>query len=292
MISRAGRGDARTGGRPARRRGRGTCDELTRRLRPGEANGCEVGRGEANCGDGLCAEAYRKNVPQRQLRTRTAKTYRESKLEKRTATGNAMSGQKLNVLVLPGYQNSGTGHWQTLWEALDPAFVCACEMRLTGTIRRARRVVPHARRRSGRSRLAGGVRRAQPGLSGDRLLGVAICERFTVGEGCGRAAGGGARSVRGTFSAGCQRLCARAAYALAVCEHRCVEQRRFVRRRAVLAKLRERVGQPLDRYRAAWSHQCRQWTRRLGRRAALAGLVGRAAVMASFAPIRPAFGAR
>lgn len=34
-----------------------------------------------------------------------------------------MSGQKYNVLVLPGYQNSGRGHWQTRWEALDPAFV-------------------------------------------------------------------------------------------------------------------------------------------------------------------------
>nr|WKF56711.1 hypothetical protein HUO10_001172 [Paraburkholderia busanensis] len=26
------------------------------------------------------------------------------------------------LLVLPGYQNSGAGHWQTRWEALDPAF--------------------------------------------------------------------------------------------------------------------------------------------------------------------------
>ncbi|MEC5405386.1 alpha/beta hydrolase [Paraburkholderia sp. MPAMCS5] len=26
-----------------------------------------------------------------------------------------------NVLILPGYQNSGAGHWQTRWEALDPA---------------------------------------------------------------------------------------------------------------------------------------------------------------------------
>ncbi|SMG13885.1 RBBP9/YdeN family alpha/beta hydrolase [Paraburkholderia susongensis] len=33
-----------------------------------------------------------------------------------------MSGQKLNTLVLPGYLNSGAGHWQTRWEALDPAF--------------------------------------------------------------------------------------------------------------------------------------------------------------------------
>jgi uncharacterized protein len=34
--------------------------------------------------------------------------------------GNAVSEQKLNVLVLPGYQGSGAGHWQTRWEALDP----------------------------------------------------------------------------------------------------------------------------------------------------------------------------
>jgi hypothetical protein len=34
-----------------------------------------------------------------------------------------MSGKKPNVLVLPGYQNSGAGHWQTRWEALDPSFV-------------------------------------------------------------------------------------------------------------------------------------------------------------------------
>ncbi|WP_341314807.1 alpha/beta hydrolase [Paraburkholderia sp. IMGN_8] len=33
-----------------------------------------------------------------------------------------MSGQKTEVLVLPGYQNSGEGHWQTRWQALDPAF--------------------------------------------------------------------------------------------------------------------------------------------------------------------------
>lgn len=33
-----------------------------------------------------------------------------------------MSTQKLNLLVLPGYQGSGAGHWQTRWEALDPAF--------------------------------------------------------------------------------------------------------------------------------------------------------------------------
>lgn len=25
--------------------------------------------------------------------------------------------------LLPGYANSGPGHWQTLWEALDPSFV-------------------------------------------------------------------------------------------------------------------------------------------------------------------------
>lgn len=35
-----------------------------------------------------------------------------------------MSAQeRLSTLVLPGYQNSGAGHWQTRWEALDPAFV-------------------------------------------------------------------------------------------------------------------------------------------------------------------------
>ncbi len=27
------------------------------------------------------------------------------------------------TLVLPGYANSGSGHWQTLWEARDPSFV-------------------------------------------------------------------------------------------------------------------------------------------------------------------------
>lgn len=30
--------------------------------------------------------------------------------------------QPKRVLVLPGYANSGPGHWQTRWEALDPAF--------------------------------------------------------------------------------------------------------------------------------------------------------------------------
>lgn len=33
-----------------------------------------------------------------------------------------MSGQKLLTLVLPGYQNSGEGHWQTRWEQIDPTF--------------------------------------------------------------------------------------------------------------------------------------------------------------------------
>lgn len=33
-----------------------------------------------------------------------------------------MNARKLNALILPGYQNSGAGHWQTRWEALDPAF--------------------------------------------------------------------------------------------------------------------------------------------------------------------------
>lgn len=33
-----------------------------------------------------------------------------------------MSESKPNVLVLPGYQNSGAGHWQTRWEARDPSF--------------------------------------------------------------------------------------------------------------------------------------------------------------------------
>jgi uncharacterized protein len=38
-------------------------------------------------------------------------------------TGNAMSVQeRLRTLVLPGYQNSGAGHWQTRWEALNPSF--------------------------------------------------------------------------------------------------------------------------------------------------------------------------
>jgi predicted alpha/beta hydrolase family esterase len=34
-----------------------------------------------------------------------------------------MNGQQPKVLVLPGYQNSDAGHWQTRWEALDPGFV-------------------------------------------------------------------------------------------------------------------------------------------------------------------------
>lgn len=34
-----------------------------------------------------------------------------------------MNAQIARVLVLPGYQNSGVGHWQTRWEARDPAFV-------------------------------------------------------------------------------------------------------------------------------------------------------------------------
>ena len=33
-----------------------------------------------------------------------------------------MNARQPGVLVLPGYQNSGAGHWQTRWEALDPAF--------------------------------------------------------------------------------------------------------------------------------------------------------------------------
>jgi uncharacterized protein len=33
-----------------------------------------------------------------------------------------MSAQQPKVLVLPGYLNSGEGHWQTRWESLDPAF--------------------------------------------------------------------------------------------------------------------------------------------------------------------------
>jgi uncharacterized protein len=32
-----------------------------------------------------------------------------------------MSAQQPKVLVLPGYLNSGEGHWQTRWESLDPA---------------------------------------------------------------------------------------------------------------------------------------------------------------------------
>ena len=35
-----------------------------------------------------------------------------------------MSGKtQRSTLVLPGYQGSGAGHWQTRWEALDPSFV-------------------------------------------------------------------------------------------------------------------------------------------------------------------------
>src|ERR1700759_5521268 len=34
-----------------------------------------------------------------------------------------MNGQQPKVLVLSGYQNSGAGHWQTRWEALDPGLV-------------------------------------------------------------------------------------------------------------------------------------------------------------------------
>ncbi len=33
-----------------------------------------------------------------------------------------MNARKRHVLVLPGYQNSGAGHWQTRWEALDRSF--------------------------------------------------------------------------------------------------------------------------------------------------------------------------
>jgi uncharacterized protein len=34
-----------------------------------------------------------------------------------------MHGHQPTTLVLPGYLGSGPGHWQTRWEALDPAFV-------------------------------------------------------------------------------------------------------------------------------------------------------------------------
>jgi predicted alpha/beta hydrolase family esterase len=34
-----------------------------------------------------------------------------------------MHEQQAITLVLPGYLGSGPGHWQTRWEALDPAFV-------------------------------------------------------------------------------------------------------------------------------------------------------------------------
>ncbi|MBB5443435.1 MULTISPECIES: alpha/beta hydrolase [unclassified Paraburkholderia] len=34
-----------------------------------------------------------------------------------------MSEQQPTTLVLPGYLDSGPSHWQTRWEALDPAFV-------------------------------------------------------------------------------------------------------------------------------------------------------------------------
>ena len=45
----------------------------------------------------------------------------DKRLTKNNRRGNAVSEQKSNVLVLPGYQGSGAGHWQTRWEALDPA---------------------------------------------------------------------------------------------------------------------------------------------------------------------------
>ncbi|SHK70064.1 hypothetical protein SAMN05192548_103366 [Paraburkholderia terricola] len=34
-------------------------------------------------------------------------------------TQHATTQQNMTTLVLPGYQNSGAGHWQTRWEALD-----------------------------------------------------------------------------------------------------------------------------------------------------------------------------
>ncbi|MGF6467374.1 putative alpha/beta hydrolase family esterase [Paraburkholderia youngii] len=34
-----------------------------------------------------------------------------------------MTEQQPTKLVLPGYLDSGPGHWQTRWQALDPAFV-------------------------------------------------------------------------------------------------------------------------------------------------------------------------
>jgi predicted alpha/beta hydrolase family esterase len=33
-----------------------------------------------------------------------------------------MNPNRTRILVLPGYANSGPGHWQTRWEALDSAF--------------------------------------------------------------------------------------------------------------------------------------------------------------------------
>ena len=33
-----------------------------------------------------------------------------------------MALDQQNVIVLPGYMNSGEGHWQTLWEAQHPNF--------------------------------------------------------------------------------------------------------------------------------------------------------------------------
>ncbi len=88
-----------------------------------------------------------------------------------------------NVLILPGWQNSGEGHWQTRWE------------RLHGWQRleqhdwqraAARRLVRQARRDRGRCRRPRRAGRPQPGLHPHRLVGRPLAQHP---QGAGRAAG-------------------------------------------------------------------------------------------------------
>lgn len=60
------------------------------------------------------------NAPRQREHFALTRRIKSSKPGQSTTTMNAST-----VLVLPGYANSGPGHWQTRWEAVDSVFVRA-----------------------------------------------------------------------------------------------------------------------------------------------------------------------
>ena len=172
------------------------------------------------------------------------------------------------VLILPGIGNSGSDHWQSLWEKTHPSFQRIQQRDWEHP--NCGEWVETLDKNGGERAKQSCSGRTQRRMSRRRPLGRKL---HAKDQGC--VAGGAARPGGLELSEGGRRFLPCAHEAICFCKYCRCKFKRPLWRSWVWCRLCFSLGQPVCKRRSAWAYQCSEWIGRMACRLFIAAFTSR-----------------